>query len=185
MNDRRLLFAVLPIGALVGAASAAAVLTLSTYSSTWTPMPVDTSGMTPTWSGGMTRLQVQRDAYASVTEIARGDVVVYESAALDRYCLARVMGVPGDRVRIDGTTIHVNGERVSQRSSKGGEETPEIIETQGNRHYPITFAAHGLAMSDVEVGPDQVQLLPDNRTHDRQSCFGGLVLWERLHGRVE
>ena len=76
MNDRRLLFAVLPIGALIGAATAAVVLTLSTYSSAWTPMPVDTSGMTPTWSGGMTRLQVQRDAYASITEIARGDVVV-------------------------------------------------------------------------------------------------------------
>lgn len=63
--------------------------------------------------------------------LKRGDIVVFESDELDETLIKRLIGLPGDRIRIENGFVYVNGEQliedyIGENDSFNGEyEVPE------------------------------------------------------------
>jgi signal peptidase I len=96
----------------------------------------------------------------------RGDVVVFERED-HKQNVKRVMGVPGDVVRIQGGWLYINGVRYED-------------ETLG----AVMLA--GIAESPVELGEGEYFLLGDNRDCSEDSRFAniGNVKEEQILGKV-
>src|SRR5579863_6392530 len=79
------------------------------------PVKVEGTSMTPTLQNDE-RIFINKFTYRfGLASIARGDTVVfwYPQDATKSY-IKRVIGVPGDRVRVDGGQVYVNGQLLEE-----------------------------------------------------------------------
>jgi signal peptidase I len=112
---------------------------------------------------------------------ARGDVVVLESPEDGSTLLKRIVAVPGDRVRVTGGELELNGVAVPVQARAGG-----LYESLGH-------AAHAVRLDDgggPDFGPltiptDQFLVMGDNRGDSRDGRFFGLVSRRSIMGRAE
>jgi signal peptidase I len=99
--------------------------------------------------------------------IERGDIVVFHPPVPDtgKSYIKRVVGVAGDRVRIDEGRVFVNGRQL---------EEPYVPEEYADvRTYP-----------EVKVPPDSYYLLGDHRTSSRDSRDFGPVDQQFIYGKA-
>lgn len=129
---------------------------------------VNGSSMEPTLQDG-DRLFINK-FYFVMQPPRRGDVITFQDPEeKGRYLVKRVIGIPGDLVKIRKGKLFVNGERVDEA----------YIDTriQDGNYGPVT------------VQPETVFVLGDNRHNNasRDSRYDsvGLVPFELLEGKVE
>jgi len=93
----------------------------------------------------------------------RGDVVICYYPGREDRCVKRIIGMPGDTVRIEAGQVYVNGEAVEE----------EYVDHEAGYHYPEITLAEG-----------EYFLLGDNRpiSHDSHSNDVGPV--SRIEGKV-
>ena len=121
------------------------------------------SSMTPGIEDG-DRILVDHLSYV-LGEVRRGDVAVLRCPVDENLdYLKRVIAVPGDRVRIDGGVVWVNGEAVSE---------------------PYVVAPDRRTSLEEIVAPDHFFVLGDNREHSADSREFGQVHRRLLRGRVD
>lgn len=121
----------------------------------------------------------------------RGEVAVYYVPEAEVLYLKRIVGLPGDRVRLRGGRLHLNGEPVP-REAVSGAEGPEGLtiyrETlPGGRSYLIAERSDAEPFDDTEefvLGPDQYFALGDNRDGSRDSRVMGPVPREQIRTRL-
>jgi signal peptidase I len=128
---------------------------------------------------------------------ARGDVVVFRSAgvapplsavALPEVLVKRVVGLPGDRIRMRGNTPVINGWPVP--TCRAGEYVyvmPDasgamlhgqlVVEFLGDRPYLTVHAAGAAPLEEYVVKPGEVFVLGDNRSNSMDSRA-----YDRGHG---
>lgn len=115
--------------------------------------------------------------------IRRGDVAVftYPNNRTVLY-VKRIIALPGDRVRIDGRTVFVNGVLLDApgAGSKDGESTEQI----DGRSWRVRWSASGFAPMELEVPAGEVFVLGDNRGNSVDSRSFGTVPMEDVIGRV-
>lgn len=100
-----------------------------------------------------------------LSEVERGDVVVMRYPVDPRLdYIKRVIGLPGDEIRMSGGSVWVNGERL---------EEPYVNELDEDVHY------------FTKVREDHYFVLGDNRPHSSDSREFGQVPRELLKGRVD
>lgn len=94
----------------------------------------------------------------------RGEVVVFK-ATEERDFIKRVIGVPGDEIRVDLDGVYVNGERLKE---------PYILEKAREPYGPVT------------VPEGTIFVMGDNRNNsmDSRSPNVGFVSLERLKGKA-
>lgn len=110
-------------------------------------------------------------------KVKRGDVVIFHYPN-DRtqYYIKRIIGLPGDRIRIDGHNVMVNAQTlaVSRQQQQGlwvvGERTDNKEWITVWRHTP-----KALPNIDLVVPNGEVFVLGDNRAHSNDSRFFGTV----------
>ncbi len=130
-----------------------------------------------------------------------GDVVVFKAptdGATDY--IKRVVGLPGDRVRVTGGVLHVNGRAVErdrledrlEGSGAAGRRLAQYAETlpNGRRHRILEISDDAPLDNtpDVLVPPGHYVGLGDNRDHSADSrvpAVIGLVPLANLIGRAE
>jgi signal peptidase I len=98
-------------------------------------------------------------------DVRRGDIVVLEyplDPTVDY--IKRVIGLPGDEIRIDGDRVSVNGRPI---------EEPYVTSQDSRTHLALT------------VQPGTYFVLGDNRPHSSDSREFGLVPRENLVGKVD
>lgn len=104
-------------------------------------------------------------------EPARGDVVVFKNPRDESQdFIKRIMGLPGDRVKVQSGHVYINDKLVNEPYLK-----PEVITNPGN------FMHEG---QEVVVQPGEYLAMGDNRPHSSDSREWGYVTKQEIIGRV-
>jgi signal peptidase I len=125
----------------------------------------------------------------------RGDVVVFKyplDPTVDY--IKRVVGLPGDRLKIDKNQIYVNDEPVTREhrgecepsEETGSRPCDEWLEyMSGNPHRTI-FSAYGIGapMEEKRVPDGHIFVMGDNRDNSNDSRVWGFVPVELIKGRA-
>lgn len=95
---------------------------------------------------------------------SRGDIVTFrhDDATPELY-IKRVIGIPGDRIRIDRGVVYINGARLSE---------------------PYVQFPDGRSEAEIAVPPDDVYVLGDNRAVSEDSRAFGPVPESALTGKA-
>lgn len=110
------------------------------------------------------RILVESWAYL-VSSVERGDVVVLSSPvdpAIDY--IKRVVGLPGEEVRVGPDGVWIDGVRLQEPYAVVDESTPTVCTVVDDDHFFV---------------------LGDNRPHSADSRDFGLVRRDQLRGRVD
>jgi signal peptidase I len=127
----------------------------------------------------------------------RGDVVVLFSPHDGRRLVKRVVGLPGDRVEVQGFRLRVNGapagyaplprDVARDLDREGMPERSLASETLGACTHPImaaTVSGPGADFGPVTVPPDRYFLMGDHRDNSFDSRFWGFAEREAIVGRA-
>ena len=98
----------------------------------------------------------------------RFDIIVFPQGD-SRYFIKRIIGLPGENVRIDEDgSIYIDGEKLSESYGK------EVIQNPG------------LAKDGIELGADEYFVLGDNRNDSMDSRMAevGRIAGDRIMGRA-
>ncbi|MCD6060297.1 MAG: signal peptidase Serine peptidase family [Moraxellaceae bacterium] len=128
------------------------------------------------------RLPVAGTEILAIGKPQRGDVMVFKYPENPRQnFIKRVIGVPGDHVRVEGNRVFVNNEELPRvRTQFEGAESWELYykERVGEREFMIRHE-EGREISsplvDQVVPPDSYFMLGDNRDNSRDSRYWGFV----------
>jgi signal peptidase I len=109
----------------------------------------------------------------------------FEGGRQNRYVVKRIIGVPGDTVRLEGFAASI-------RPRGAPDFTPETQLIRGPFERRIEFAPVGWEPSlpfsgtaaDVTLGPDEYFVLGDNRTSSSDSRSWGPLAAARIVGRL-
>ncbi len=127
------------------------------------PVRISSGSMAPTLHRGDVVLVDRREL--DVSDLRAGDLVTFAHPRTGEQALKRVVGLPGDRVVVLDSVLHVNGEPV---------EEPYV-----------DFAEwEGMFTAQVDVPHDAVLVLGDDRVRSVDSRDFGPVPVEDLDGRV-
>jgi signal peptidase I len=148
------------------------------------------------WRYGL-RLPVANWKLVPISEPERGDVMVFRKPSDPSLVLIkRLVGLPGDTIRVVGSEVHVNG-RASQIAPG------ELYSGPKNEQYPFTRvgeeqlgeATHGIMLDPVRPGMEGEWRVPeghyfmmgDNRNNSRDSRFAdvGFVPAGNVIGKAE
>jgi signal peptidase I len=126
-------------------------------------------------------------------EVDRGDIIVFRYPVNpEQHFVKRVVGVPGDRVRLINKRVRVNGVFLPEKYA--------FYNRRDHDTYRDEFPVRGLASSNVEsawwsqmrsliqgselvVPPGQYFVLGDNRDRSLDSRYWGFVPRENIIGR--
>ena len=132
----------------------------------------------------------------------RGDVVVFRSVEGSYFMVKRVVGIPGDRIRIQDENLLINGEAVLRENIPMNDpsyypvsgfdlkESPDnysmFLETLENNSYRILLKKEGMLSQDYEfqVPPESFFVLGDNRHNSQDSRYWGFLPSENLMGQA-
>ncbi|MDE3163740.1 MAG: signal peptidase I [Acidobacteriota bacterium] len=123
--------------------------------------------------------------------VERGDIVVFHHSMPD-YLIKRVVGLPGDRIRLDGQQVIVNGVSLQEPyavfepapENQFRDNFPSKMYTDPNVDPTWWLALQHLTQNgDLVVPPDQFFVLGDNRNHSKDSRYWGLVPRDAIMAR--
>jgi len=128
-------------------------------------------------------------------EIRRGDVIVFKFPFDEHpHYVKRVIGLPGDRVRIISRRVYVNGERLSEpyvvhdpnSEDPFGDDFPpanRYFVRAGLRLEWADQILHHVEHSELVIPPDHYFVMGDNRDRSWDSRYWGFVGRDAIMGR--
>jgi signal peptidase I len=142
-------------------------------------------GMYPGVPAG-TRFVALRCPYRNVSQVERGDIVVFSRR--DRgdagIYIWRVVGLPGDLIQIVGDNIIVNGHALKHDKVRTDRDSIIFRETNGTAEYEIAYKEklqkRALPKPVVKVPPNHVFVLADNRQGAHDSSEFGSIPFEAI-----
>lgn len=133
------------------------------------PFQVNGNSMFPTFLNGeyvFTNLLSQR-----FSPLDRGDVIVFKAPpSQDKDYIKRIIGVPGDKVKIESSKVYVNGKILDESSYL----SPTVRTSSGG------FAGEG---QTVNVSQQSYFVMGDNRSASSDSRDWGLVTFDKVIGK--
>lgn len=160
----------------------------------WSDVP--TGSMKPTILEG-DRIFVNKMAYdirvpfthlslINLADPQRGDIIVFDSKVSDKRLVKRVVGLPGDRVKMNENVLYINNQELSYVgiSSKEAERI-EQENLLGVKHsIKVTTAGSTLSSFPVvKVPSDHYLVLGDNRDNSADSRVIGFVPRSEIVGQ--
>ncbi|MBV32705.1 MAG: signal peptidase I [Porticoccaceae bacterium] len=135
------------------------------------------------------RLPVLRYKFYDFGKPQRGDVMVFFPPHDDRYFIKRLIGLPGDEVRVIEGVVYINGRQISQKVSGDSASTNHIImnERLSESEHKIQkrLSPTRLSMNHTAIVPDgHFFMLGDNRDNSSDSRVWGPVPEDRLVGKA-
>ena len=127
------------------------------------PVRIEGAAMSPTLNSG-DRVFISK----SVSELNRGDIVVfYYPTDTTKSLIKRIVGLPGERIKIDGPgQVYINGDLLSE----------PYLADENNRSRRV--------MPEYSVKADHYYVMGDNRDASNDSRFFGVVAKELIYGKI-
>ena len=164
------------------------------------PFQIPSTSMVPTlkvgdfivvnkWTYGL-RLPVLRNKFFDVGSPQRGDVVVFFPPHESRYFIKRLVGLPGDKIRIINGTLFVNNEMIKQTNSDiepGNSRSVVMSEKLGAKQFAIQKNQRPSRLSQnfsATVPKDHFFMIGDNRDNSSDSRIWGPVPKDRIVGKA-
>ena len=125
----------------------------------------------------------------TISGIKRGDVVIYnmEQNGKKYDMVWRVIGLPGDKIKIIGTDLYLNDNQISQVREKETEEHIIFKENNNGSEYLVAYKKKPDPLKridiDIEVPKGSLYLLGDNRDEAWDCRFTGPVTFEQIIGK--
>jgi len=143
----------------------------------FSPFIVDGESMLPNFRNGE-RMIVNKLIY-DLREPRRGEVIVFLAPEGKDY-IKRVIGEPGDRVRVEGDVVYVNGEPIDEPYLR------EKLDEAAQRGVPYNSGLYS-HYGEVTVPEDALFVLGDNRprSKDSRSPDVGFVPFDNIVGRAD
>ena len=131
-------------------------------------MQVSGNNMEPTLKDGDSVL-INKMSYI-LSSAKRNDVVVVKQDGTEHnyYSIARIMGLPGETVKIEDGYLYINGEKIKEKYN-----------------FPV-MENGGLALEDIVLDNDQYFILCDNRNEceDSRNANIGNILKKNIIGKA-
>ena len=131
-------------------------------------MSVSGDYMNPTLKDG-DEVLINKMSY-TISSIRRNDVVVIkqEGSGHSYYSVARVMGLPGETVKIEDGYLYINGKQLEEKYN-----------------FPV-MENGGLALEDIILDEDEYFVLCDNRNEgeDSRNANTGNILKKNIAGKA-
>lgn len=117
----------------------------------------------------------------------RGDIITFVPPHTDQLYVKRVIGVPGDSIRIEGMDVYLNGNKLIQKPASAWGEYLLGIENIDGRDHAIQLT-RGLPVpwigKTIRVPRGKYFVMGDHRNNSADSRFWGFVDEEKIMGRV-
>lgn len=148
----------------------------------FSPFIVDGASMQPNFETGE-RLIVNKLIY-KLREPKFGEVVVFDVPEQGRKFIKRVIGVPGDRIRLEGDDLYINDKKVEepyiQEAIAKSHAVGELYNGEGIRYnFPNN------AVKETTVPEGTIFALGDNRGDSTDSRVIGFVTDDEIVGRAD
>ncbi len=133
------------------------------------PHEVSGSSMYPTFHDKEWLISYLLDVH--IKNIRPGDVVVFHSPVEeDKLYIKRVIGVPGDRIKLESGAVYRNGEKLDE-----SKYLSEDVATFGG-----SYVSDG---NEITVSDGNLFVMGDNRSFSSDSRAWGLLSYSKLIGR--
>jgi signal peptidase I len=173
-------------GELVEWIKALAVAGLLVFVIRWflvSPFIVDGPSMQPNfWD--RERIIVNKIVY-DIRDPHRGEVIVFHVPEEGRDFIKRVIGVPGDVVKVDGDTVTINGKPVEESYLK---KAYEDAHASGGLYNPVENDWSNFPndrVTEGKVPEGKLFVMGDNRSNSEDSRMIGYIPKDRVVGRAD
>ncbi|MBD2870760.1 signal peptidase I [Paenibacillus arenilitoris] len=146
------------------------------------PFIVDGPSMQPNFETGE-RLIVNKILYA-IREPEFGEVVVFDVPEQGRKFIKRVIGVPGDTIRLEGDDLYINDKKIDEPYIK---EAVESAHAQGTLYNGegLDYNYPNSRFTETTVPEGKIFALGDNRSDSTDSRAIGFVDDDEIVGRAD
>ncbi|WP_144340791.1 signal peptidase I [Paenibacillus darwinianus] len=144
------------------------------------PFIVDGPSMQPNFETGE-RLIVNKILY-DIRAPKRGEVVVFYVAEEKRDFIKRVIGVPGDKIRLEGDDLYINGVRMEEpyiKEAIANARKQGQLYNQRGENFPNGF------VTEDTVPEGMILAFGDNRSNSKDSRIIGFMPYDRIIGRAD
>ncbi|MBV9470027.1 MAG: signal peptidase I [Abitibacteriaceae bacterium] len=152
------------------------------------PYFVASGSMEPTLATRST-IPIQQHPYQSAAQVRRGDVVLYATKPNGSNpmttSLKRVIGLPGDRVKLVGDKVWVNGTLLAHRLVRRIRKVSIYQEQSGQASYQVQYGDNTTPAHDfaATVLAGEFFCLGDNRDNALDSRYTGPVPFASIAGK--
>ncbi|MBS4217593.1 signal peptidase I [Bacillus sp. FJAT-49711] len=138
----------------------------------FTPTTVFGESMSPTFH------EHDRIVVSKTTKIERFDVIVFNAPDANKHYIKRVIGLPGDRIKVQDDILYVNGKEIKE---------PYLIENK--KGSPLNKITWDFTLKEI-TGKSNVPkgvyfVMGDNRLYSKDSRSFGFVSAESVIGEVK
>ena len=123
-----------------------------------------------------------------VSDPKRGDIIVFDSEVANERLIKRVIGIPGDRVRLDNNVLTINGQRLAYGDISSVKQTQDTSEDLLGVNHAIRIENPGSSLSsfrEVTVPEGYYLAMGDNRDNSADSRVIGFVPRNEIIGSAE
>ncbi|MFC5702156.1 signal peptidase I [Cohnella faecalis] len=149
------------------------------------PFIVDGPSMEPNfWDHE--RIIVNKIIY-DIREPKRGEVIVFHVPDEGRDFIKRVIGVPGDEVKVDGDDVYINGAKIEESYLKKAIEEAHAAgpDSLYNPHNGGSSDFPNLEFPDGKVPEGMLFVMGDHRSNSEDSRMIGFIPQSRVVGRAD
>lgn len=144
--------------------------------------------MYPTLTKG-SRLFCLKTAYRHPSDVKRGDIIIFNHTDDEQrnVYIWRVIGLPGDKVAVDGEEVLVNGAALRREEVRVEGNLRISREFNGEASYEVAYDVNAwrrkLPKGSVKLKPGDIFVLGDNRCDAKDSRYFGAVPFSSIIGR--